>query len=200
MAQREPDATMRKLADWLANRVGVTEPAVLDLAIPTTTGWSNETLLFTARWEDTDRRLVARVEPSDNTLFLEANFEKQYRVMKALAEGSDVPIPRLHWYEDDPSWLGGALWIMDRVDGDIPTDNPPYTLEGWLKESPPEHQEELWWSGLDAMARVHRADWRALGLDFLDDRRRVEVGLMENDDLAYDNFASQHLAALLDST
>lgn len=182
-AQRDPETTKKQLAEWLATRDGVDDPEVLYVDIPTTTGWSNETLLFTARWDGTEHHLVARVEPTAHTVFLEANFESQYRVMKALAEGTDVPMPALHWFEPDRAWLGGAFWIMDRVDGDVPQDNPPYTMDGWVLQSPPEDQARLWWSGVDAMARVHRADWRALGLGFLDDPGRGPTGIGQQ--LAY---------------
>ena len=41
----------------------------------------------------------------------------------------------------------------------------------------------MWWSGLEAMAAVHRADWRALGLDWLGDPARGRPGLDQQ--LAY---------------
>jgi aminoglycoside phosphotransferase (APT) family kinase protein len=45
---------------------------------------------------------------------------------------------------------------------------PPHSLAGWLKEADPAAQEALWWSGLEAMAKVHRVDPEAVGLSFLD--------------------------------
>src|SRR5207249_52602 len=51
-----------------------------------------------------------------------------------------------------------------RVDGVIPADNPPYTFGGWLLESPPALQADVFWSGLDAMAAVHRVDADRAGL------------------------------------
>ncbi len=57
---------------------------------------------------------------------------------------------------------------MDHVEGDVPADNLPYTMDGWVKDATEAQQETMWWSGLDAMAQVHRADWKALDLGWLD--------------------------------
>jgi aminoglycoside phosphotransferase (APT) family kinase protein len=66
---------------------------------------------------------------------------------------------------------------MDRVHGTAPQDGPPYAVEGFLLEQPPELQRRLWDNGIDAMATVHKVDWRALGFDFLDDPTRGRTGL-----------------------
>ena len=66
---------------------------------------------------------------------------------------------------------------MDHVEGQVPPDNIPYTLEGWVIEATPEQQERMWWSGIDALAAVHRTDWRALGLDWLSDEGRGRPGI-----------------------
>ena len=81
------------------------------------------------------------------------------------------------WFEDDPAWFDSPFWIMERVDGEVPSDAPPYALEGWLHDASPEQQAKLWWNGIEAMAAVHRVDWRALGLDFVDDPARGARGV-----------------------
>jgi aminoglycoside phosphotransferase (APT) family kinase protein len=168
--QRDPALTRKQLTDWLATKG--TDVWVSDPSGPAATGFSNETILFDARWTEGGERhevgLVARVAPTMYHLFLEPRFDVQYRVMKALDEHTDVPMPRIRWFEDDASWLGAPFWVMDKVDGDIPGDNPPYTMTGFLFDASPAEQERLYMSGLDAMCQVHTTDWRALGLDFLD--------------------------------
>jgi aminoglycoside phosphotransferase (APT) family kinase protein len=84
--------------------------------------------------------------------------------MRAMAHAG-VLVPRVHWYEADPSVLGAPFIVMDRVEGDIPMDNPPYTFGGWVAEAAPRQQETLWWTGLEAMAEVHRVP--TTGLEFL---------------------------------
>lgn len=171
-AQRDPDETGKVLTEWFASRTGESVE-ITGIDIPTVSGWSNETLLV----DTTDRRFVVRVEPTKVTVFLESNFEAQYRIMRALADHTDVPMPALHWFEDDTSWLGGRFWVMDRVDGTAPQDSPPYAVDGFVLDLPPERQRRLWENGVDAMAKVHVVDWRTLGLAFLDDPTRGRTGL-----------------------
>ncbi len=50
---------------------------------------------------------------------------------------------------------------MDHVEGEVPADNLPYTMEGWVIDATPRATGVTWWwSGVDALAAVHRADWR----------------------------------------
>ena len=158
--QRDPEETASTLTEWLRQRPGVESPAVDHVVVPESTGWSNETVMVDARWsaagEDHRAELVARIAPSEYQVFPDETFLRQYTVMRALADRSDVPMPEVHWYEPDPSWFGRPFWIMDRVHGDIPSDAPPYAGGGWLFDASPDQQAQAWTSGIDAMARVHR--------------------------------------------
>jgi aminoglycoside phosphotransferase (APT) family kinase protein len=180
---RDPEITAQQLTTWLRDVAGLADATAEHLEIPSATGWSNETILFDGTWTEpgTDapvaHRLVARIAPQHHRVFLEANFESRFRVMHALAEHSDVPVPKMLWFEADARWFGSPFWIMARVDGVVPGDSPPYASEGWLRDASPEQQAQVWWSGVAAMATVHRVDWRALDLGFLDDRERGEPGL-----------------------
>ncbi len=66
---------------------------------------------------------------------------------------------------------------MDHVEGLVPPDNIPYTMEGWVIEATPEQQARMWWSGIDALAAVHKTDWRALDLDWLAMPARGKPGI-----------------------
>jgi aminoglycoside phosphotransferase (APT) family kinase protein len=188
-AGRDPQDVARTLSRWLATRLPAgAEPTVTDVDAPAATGFSNETILCRARWREAgrpvERRLVVRVAPTRNSLFLDARFATQYKVMQTLAQGGTaVPLPPLGWYEEDPSWLGVPFFTMDHVEGLVPPDNLPYTMEGWVLEASAAEQEQMWWSGLEAMARIHRADWRSLGLEWLADPSRGAPGLDQQ--LAY---------------
>lgn len=161
------------LAAWLAKQLpDVTEMHVGPIAGPSSTGFSNETLLFDASWVTRGRTvtesLVLRVKPTQHMVFLEADFEQQYLVLRTLGERSGVPVPPVRWYEPDESYLGAPFFVMGKVDGRVPADSPPYTTEGWLlEESTPEQRRTLVESGLDAMAAIHAVDWRELGLGVL---------------------------------
>jgi aminoglycoside phosphotransferase (APT) family kinase protein len=178
---RDPDQTVVSLRTWLTEVAGRSGVVVDQLEIPGGTGFSNETILFDATWDEAGEpvvhHLVARIAPQAYTVFLEANFETQFRVMDALARHTDMPVPEMLWFEPDPSWFGSPFWIMARVEGIAPTDAPHYSVEGWLRDASPDEQARVWWNGIAALAAVHRLDWRALGLDRLDDPARGEPAL-----------------------
>ncbi len=181
--QRDPDEVGAILSRWLATKSGDgTAPEVYDVQAPASNGFSNETILCRTRTTVDgvidEKRLVVRVAPTKHLLFLGAEFSTQYRVMRTLADGAaGVPLPTLGWYEEDPQYLGVPFFTMDHVDGQVPADNLPYTMEGWVLEATPEQQRTMWWSGIDALASVHQSDWRALGLGWLTQPSRGRPGI-----------------------
>jgi aminoglycoside phosphotransferase (APT) family kinase protein len=173
--QRDLEATRGILAPWFAGHFGGTDVEVGPIQGPALTGFSNETLLMDVAYTAPDgtRRtegVVVRVKPTAHTVFLESDFEWQYRVLEILGTRTDVPVPVVQGYEADASILGAPFFVMDRIDGcRVPADSPPYTVSGWVHDDlTPAERRTLVESGLAAMARVHALDWKALGLDFLD--------------------------------
>jgi aminoglycoside phosphotransferase (APT) family kinase protein len=185
-AQRDLEQTRTTLASWLAAQLDTPSVDISTITTPSLTGFSSETLLFDATWRTRGtwrtEGFVARVAPTGYQIFYEPEFETQFHVMRALA-GTDVPVPKVHWYEGDESVLGAPFFVMSKIEGKVPSDNPPYTMEGWLLDTTPDEQASVWWAGVDAMAAVHRQDWRALGLDALDRPERGKAGLDQQ--LAY---------------
>jgi aminoglycoside phosphotransferase (APT) family kinase protein len=180
ISQRDPDQVASILSRWLATKAADgTGPEVFDVSAPGSNGFSNETILCRTRSAGgEEKRLVVRVAPTKHLLFLDAQFSTQYRAMRGLADGgSGVPLPRLGWYEEDPQYFGVPFFSMDHVEGLVPSDNIPYTMEGWVIEAAPEQQERMWWSGIDALAAVHRTDWKATGLEWLNMPARGKPGL-----------------------
>jgi len=186
--QRDLDEARARLTSWLGAKLGAGEVAISDIDAPATTGFSNETLLFDAAWTEGGREhsqgFAVRVKPGAYTIFLESAFETQYRVLRALSERTQVPVPPTLWYEDDASVLGAPFFVMGRVQGRVPGDSPSYHVEGWVvEETSPAEREAMWWSALEAMAAVHNVDWRALGLGELWQEERGDTGLAQQ--LAY---------------
>jgi aminoglycoside phosphotransferase (APT) family kinase protein len=188
--QRDPAQVADILSRWLTGKLQDQKDSqgatieVFDVQAPASNGFSNETILCRTRTTTDgavdERRLVVRVAPTKHLLFLDADFSTQYRVMRTLADAkAGVPLPTLGWYEEDPQFLGVPFFTMDHVEGDVPADNLPYTMEGWVIDAQPEQQERMWWSGIDAMAAVHRTDWRAAGLDWLGDPSRGRPGIQQ---------------------
>jgi hypothetical protein len=185
LTERDPEELSATLTQWLSATLGEgANPTIIDLEAPASSGFSNETIMVTARWNEhgslEEHRLVFRVHPTKHTLFLEADFSLQYRVMHALQGQPSVPIPTLRWYEQGSETLGVPFFVMDHVEGQIPADNLPYTMEGWLLEASPENQAELWWSGIETLAAIHQLDWDALGLAGLANDSFGKPGLDRN--------------------
>lgn len=176
---RDPADVRERLTTWLAGRLP-DAGTVTEVDRPYAgTGFTGETLLFTAeairggRWRA--HRYAARLAPEAYRLDTQGSFERQYRVLRALA--GRVPVPEVHGYEPDPEVLGAPFFVMDRVDGRVPPDMPPYHLDGWVAEADVAVRKRMWWGTLERLAQVHRLDHRALGLEFLDRPRYGTPGL-----------------------
>lgn len=168
-SQRDHEATRETLREWLSRKIsGASDVRVFEIGGPTYTGYSHETLIFDAAWSELGREhrrgFVARVEPSSHSIFFEQDVGLEAKVMRAMSHAG-VLVPRVHWHEPDPAVLGAPFIVMDRVEGQIPMDNPPYTFGGWVLEAAERQQEMLWWTGLEAMAAVHRVP--TMGLEFI---------------------------------
>lgn len=175
--KRDPQELAAVLTGWLRDRGGDSGAEVFDVQTPASNGFSNETILCRVRTAADEQRLVVRVAPTKHLLFLDADFTTQYRVMQAMAGTSGVPLPAVGPFEEDPRYLGVPFFTMEHVDGLVPGDGEPYTMGGWVLEGTPEDRTRMWWSGLEALAAVHRVDWRARGLGWLDDTRRGRPGI-----------------------
>jgi len=181
LANRDPEYLKQTLTRWFATQLPESaDPLCTEVSAPGGNGFSNETIMATISWiEDGVRsahKKVLRVHPTSHTLFLDARFELQYKVMAAVAASpANLPVPVLGAYETDPEFLGVPFFVMDHVEGQVPADNLPYTMdgEGWVLKATDEERERLWWSGLDALAEIAKIDHTTLGLDFLD---RPEYG------------------------
>jgi aminoglycoside phosphotransferase (APT) family kinase protein len=178
---RDFEKTHGQLTAWLATRLPPgARPELSTLEIPQGAGHSNETLLFDATWSEAGtrltRRLVARVRPGHRGVFPEYDMRLQYRCMEVLAAKTTIPVPRMVWFEEDAAVLGQPFYVMERVDGLVPPDNPPFAVMGWLAESSAEDQRRLWRRSLETLAQLHGLDWRGIGLGFLDRPRYGPTG------------------------
>lgn len=167
--RRDLEQTRERLLRWLRRRLPGAE--ISPLSGPAATGFSNDTLLFDLAWQEEGRRqaraLVCRVQPTGLAVFPRYDVAQQYRVMDAL-RATAVPVPAMLWLEPDPEPLGSPFFVMERVEGRIPTDTPPYHSGGWVTEIEPAERRALWEAGVDALAEIHRQDPGALGLDLLE--------------------------------
>ena len=162
------DGTRKKLEGWFSERRG-TEIRISELNIPEATGMSNVTLLFDIHWqengEEHTQSCVGRLQPEiDRPVFPSYDLSEQYHVMEAVGAHSDIPVPTLLGLEADPSLLGVQFYIMEFTPGRIPTDMPPYNMDGWMMHETTEPQRaDMWNAAVDTMARYHQLDYKTLG-------------------------------------
>jgi aminoglycoside phosphotransferase (APT) family kinase protein len=180
--ERDLVSARANLERWLRAKLpGASELAVSELVAPQSSGFSNETLLFELAYTENGRHrsesLVVRIQPTGFAVFPEYDMRLQYDCMRLLANTA-VPVPRVLWLETaDSSVVGAPFYVMARIDGRVPSDRPPYPADGWVKELAPAGQARVWWGGIEAMAKIHTLDWRALGFGFVDKPELGRTGL-----------------------
>jgi len=164
----DSEATRAKLESWFTARRGVAVN-IPELNIPEASGMSNVTLLFDIEWHEngsTHREpCVARLQPEiSRPVFPSYDLTLQYEVMDSVGRNSDIPVPELLGLETDKSLLGVQFYIMKRTDGLIPTDMPPYNMDGWMMNDANEQQQAtLWECAVDTLGRYHQLDYTELG-------------------------------------
>ena len=174
-----------RLAAFLARgRPGAEGLSIANLRAPANTGFSSETLLFEVHWRERGaprvERLVARLEPRGFNVFPSYDLTVQFRVMDALAKTA-VPVPAMREHDWSDDTLGAPFYTMEFLDGWVPSDNPPMHAAGRMAEQlSPAEREQVWWSGLEAMCRVHDLDPEELGLGFLDEPARGPDALAQH--------------------
>lgn len=147
-----------RLRDYLAGRLGCA--VEVENLSRRSGGASRETWLFDLRsGAGPGEPFVLRRDPVAS--LLESDRTHEYRVLEAAA-GMGIPVPRVRWLELDPAPLDRPFFVMERAPG-LPT--PPTFPAAY----PDEVRERAAADFVSILARIHRADWRALGFGFLDD-------------------------------
>ena len=115
-------------------------------------GQSNPTFLVV-----TDRgEYVLRKQPPGELLPSAHAVDREFRVIEALSH-TDVPVPKAVLFSDDRSVLGTPFYLMERLRGRI-------FWEPTLPELPREERAAIYDGMVDALARLHLVDWKAIGL------------------------------------
>lgn len=169
-SSRDPEELRRRLRDWLAVRTGDPNAEIGAVSSPSATGMSSESLFFDATWNDETAALVARVapDPADVPVFPTYDLEMQYEVIRTVGENSDVPVPPLRWLENDDAALGVPFFVMDRVDGRVPPDIPPYAMGSWVSELTAEDRAAFQRATVGVVAGIHGIDTTAVDTRFLE--------------------------------
>ncbi|OHV05461.1 phosphotransferase family protein [Mycobacterium talmoniae] len=179
----------RRLSDWLPGVLSVDGPVdVTDLVIPEASGMSSQTVLFEAVVDDGDARakrgFVVRVPPEGEGVFPDYDMAREARVMSVLATATDVPVPNVVAHETTGDVLGTEFLLVDRVHGEVPADDPPFTTAGFVVELSDQQRATMWDAGLRAIAGIQSIDPLDHGLGFL---RHTDLGgdTVLDEELAY---------------
>jgi aminoglycoside phosphotransferase (APT) family kinase protein len=162
----DADDRAEALSAWLAPRLGGGDVKVTGLN-RTGSGNSNETVLFTAAWSGGEERFVVRIQPGEDSLFLNPDVVREARILQAVETQGTVPVPHVVDVESDPSVLGSPFFVMSAVDGRVLIDMPTYHRGGWLKELDPQLRAAHWEHGVQALADIANLPGEAFA--FLDD-------------------------------
>lgn len=168
----DSEGTRKKLESWLSEHRGYAVN-IPRLDIPEATGMSNVTLLFDVEWQQggvqQSEACVARLQPEiQRPVFPTYDLSLQYEVMDSVGRHSNVPVPELRGLETDKSLLGVQFYIMKHTEGRIPSDMPPYNMDGWMvHEADQQQRVNMWYAAVDTMADFHRLDYRTLGFEKL---------------------------------
>jgi aminoglycoside phosphotransferase (APT) family kinase protein len=174
LAQERPPYLVREpLAAFLDERGLGSGP--ID-AEPIGEGHSNVTYLIRRG----DERFVVRrpprppVPPSANDVLRES------RILQALQD-TDVPTADVLAVCEDESVIGAPFYVMPFLEGHVVTTEMPAELDN------PEERERTAYELVDALVRVHAADWEAIGLGgltkptgYLERQLRRFLGLWEH--------------------
>jgi aminoglycoside phosphotransferase (APT) family kinase protein len=164
---------------WLANKIK-SEVEVTAWDAPEGAGHSNITILVEGASASKERlSLVVRVQAAEPAVFPRYDLALQCACMQRLAANCDVPVPRVRWLETSAAVFGRPFYVMDRIDGLVPTDRIPYSLSGWLFEGTPQQQKALFHSSIDVLAKLHAIDWQQAGLDVVDRPEYGPAGLAQ---------------------
>ena len=186
-SKRDRDLVRDRLLAWLSKQLPAgASPAISRLDVPEGTGMSSETFLFDAGWTEAGAarrgRYVVRLSPNmdDFPVFPEYDLSLQVGCLNLVAAHSDVPVPRVAWHEPDPGILDYPFYVMERVEGRVPPDLPPYLFAGWVVEATPEERAALRHHTLATLAKLHAIDVTGPDAAFLDRPRYGATALEQH--------------------
>ncbi|KAI8374484.1 kinase-like domain-containing protein [Radiomyces spectabilis] len=119
-------------------------------------GQSNPTYLLK---DGNQQQYVLRKKPPGQLLSSTAHaVEREYRILRALGTHSDVPVPHVYTLCEDTSIIGTPFYVMEFLAGRIFADVRMLQL-------PFEERRQCWFSAVETLAKLHRVDFAAIGLE-----------------------------------
>jgi aminoglycoside phosphotransferase (APT) family kinase protein len=175
VSSRDPTSLLAGLTDWFSHTMGVeSRPRLTSFGSPGKAGMSSETLLFDLDWEENGvarhGAFVLRLPPPEDSfpIFPEYNLDLQVDAMRLVSRGGTVPVPRIPWQERNSKALGAPFFIMERIDGAMVPDNPPYIFGGWLADATPAQQIRVQRELVTILTGVHNVNASLVERNFLE--------------------------------
>ncbi|KAJ1865621.1 hypothetical protein LPJ78_002550 [Coemansia sp. RSA 989] len=142
-----------KLEAFLIQRMSVDLPLTIEQF---NVGQSNPTYLLT---DAQGKKYVLRKKPAGQLLSKTAHaVEREFRVLRALGEHTQVPVPKVYALCEDSSIVGTPFYLMEYLQGRILTD---IRLPG-IK---PQERLRYWQALVDVLVQLHQVDYRQVGLE-----------------------------------
>lgn len=177
VAHRDPARLRDGLTRWFAARRGAPGSRI-DTLEHASVGYSSETVLVDVSWDAPEgsrsESLVVRMAPATVGTFADYDLTVQGRAQE-IAARAGVPVATPFVVETDPTWLGHPFAVMPRVQGRIVGESPAH--DRWLESLEPARQRSLHTNFVDALARIHGADWQRGDADELVPRRDLAAEL-----------------------
>lgn len=136
---------------------------------PADSGFSAENFFVDLSWSEGQAAQAARYvvrRQAKSEMFPDKSFSQERCIQDILSKKTDLPVPKIIAFEDNPTILDGRVYVMEYIKGATPPAISPHE-KGMLIELSEEARRKLWFSGLDQMAKLHGLDPFDLGLDFV---------------------------------
>lgn len=127
-------------------------------------GWSDEAYIFDVSWEEDgktkEKGFAIRKQNKGGLMRETKNFYLQFKFLDRLSKSSDLPVPAVHWFEEDESIIGGPFFVMDKLPGKAYV---PWSKEGreFLQKAHEDGSIPLQFTEL--LAKIHLLDYRKAG-------------------------------------
>ena len=154
LVQRDLVETRTQLTAWFGQRLGG-KVLLSDLRTANAaSGWSSESLVFSAQQDGRTSQYVIRIPPAGGGIFAEYDLAGQTRTQELL-HGYGIATPSPIHYEPDTAWIGSRFMVMPRIVGHTHSDMT-YAGRGWLHDAGPQVQRRLHDDFLDTLAALQR--------------------------------------------
>lgn len=154
----DPTELANRLRKYLAHKLGAADVAVVSLE-PLAGGASRETwgleVDVTVAGEEKRYSFVLQRDPPG--AHLPGQRRQEFELLRAAGQAG-VPVPRVYWCESDPTYLGSAFLVMERISGEtIPRRLLRDATYEFARQALPRQLAH-------ALAAIHRMNWQSPAL------------------------------------